>query len=94
MVLDLLIEAWPFVIVDDFDMPAGLVIVLDFVVVVVAGACVVWVDIFDVLLLIFEVEVAAGAVVGVAVWAWAAPPNKLRETRKPIMRFIKKKNEG
>jgi hypothetical protein len=74
MVLDLLIVAWLFVAVDYLLMPAGLVLVLDVVVVRVAGAC--------------AVAVVAGAAAGV--WARAAAlPNRLMETRKPRMRFIK-----
>jgi hypothetical protein len=90
MVLDLLIVPVPLVIVDDFDIPAGLVIVLDFVVTFVPG-WVVLVVIFDELLLIVP---AAG---GVATGVWAEttePPSRLKETRKPRMRFIKLRIEG
>ncbi len=64
MVLDLLMVAWFFDMVEDLLMPAGLVEVLVRVVVVVAGVCdVLVVVIFDELVLIV-------LVVGV-VWAWA-----------------------
>lgn len=73
------------VIVLDLLIPAGLVIVLDLVVVRVAGAVVVILVVFDELLLIVPVA-------GIGVWAWtAAPPSRLRETRKPMIRFMIKK---
>jgi hypothetical protein len=93
VVLDLLIVPELLVIVLDFDMPAGLVIVVDLVVIFVAGACeVVILVVFDELaLMVLVVPVVAGAVV----WARAAePPSRLRETRKPRMRFIRMKSEG
>jgi hypothetical protein len=82
MVLDLLIVAWLLVAVDDLVMPAGLVVVVDLVVVLAAGA---WdVVTFDELVLVLEVAVTVG------VWAKATePPNRLKETRKLRMRFIK-----
>ena len=82
MVLDLLIVAWLFDVVADLLMPAGLVMVLDLVVVVVVGACDIFVVvIFDELLLIVPV---AGAV-----WAWAErPPATSRAVRKPKKRFM------
>ncbi|GAB3873322.1 hypothetical protein GCM10028824_24810 [Hymenobacter segetis] len=84
IVLDLLVVAAPLVMVLDLVMPAGLVIVDDFTVVFVAGACMVLVVIvFDELVLIWV------PAAGVAVWAWATePPRMLRETRNPRMRFM------
>lgn len=90
MVLDLTVVPALLVIVLDLLMPAGLVIVLDLTVVRVAGvwAVVVILVVFDELLLIVPVA-------GTEVWAWAAaPPSKLRETRKPIIRFMMKKVKG
>ena len=86
IVLDFVIVPALLVIVLDLLIPAGLVIVLDLVVVRVAGvwAVVVILVVFDELLLIVPVA-------GVAVWAWAAPPSRLSERRKPIMRFMKRK---
>ena len=87
MVLDLFIVPALLLVVLDLLMPAGLVIVLDLVVVRVAGvwAVVVILVVFDELLLIVPVA-------GMGVWAWtAAPPSRLRETRKPIIRFMIKK---
>jgi hypothetical protein len=89
MVLDLVIVPVPLVMVDDFDMPAGLVIVLDFVVTFVPGWVVLVVMVFDELLI---VPVAGGVAAGV--WAETAEPSRLRETRKPRKRFIKVKVEG
>ena len=87
MVLDLLIVPEPLVMVLDLLMPAGLLIVLDFTVVRVAGVWTWWVVVFDELVLIRVVEAAgAGAVAGV--WARATPLSKLRETRNPKMRFM------
>ncbi|GAB3725525.1 hypothetical protein GCM10027594_07020 [Hymenobacter agri] len=83
----MVIEPELLVMVLDFDMPAGLVIVDDLVVTFVAGACeVVILVVFDELaLIVLVVPVLAGAVV----WARAAePPSRLRETRRPRMRFI------
>jgi len=60
----LLIVAEPLVEVDDLVIPAGPLIVLDFVVVVVVGAWAVRVVVFDELLLILVV-VAAGVAAGV-----------------------------
>ncbi|GAB3584728.1 hypothetical protein GCM10027345_32130 [Hymenobacter daeguensis] len=78
MVLDLLIVPALLVVVDDFDMPAGFCMVLDFVVTFVPGWVVLVVVVFDELLI-----VAAGA------WAWETVlPSRLRERRKPKMRFI------
>jgi hypothetical protein len=81
MVLDLLIVAWFFDIVEDLLRPAGLVEVVVRVV-VVAGTCeVLVVVIFDELLLIV---LAAGAV-----WAWAArPPVTNNAARNPKKRFM------
>ena len=89
MVLDLTVVPALLVIVLDLLMPAGLVIVLDLTVVRVAGIwAVVILVVFDELLLIVPVA-------GTGVWAWAAaPPSKLRETRKPIIRFMMKKVKG
>jgi len=87
IVLDLVIVPAPLVVVLDLLMPAGFCIVLDLVVVRVAGvwAVVVILVVFDELLLIVPVA-------GMGVWAWAAaPPSRLSETRKPIMRFMMKK---
>lgn len=100
IVLDLLIDPELLVMVDDLDMPAGLVIVLDFIVTFVAGA---WVEvrvvIFEELVLILVVAgggvvvVVAGVVAGV--WAWAnVLTSRLSERRKPTMRFIKKNMKG
>lgn len=90
IVLDLLIVPALLVVVLDLLMPAGFCIVLDLVVVRVAGVwavVVIWV-VFDELLLIVPVA-------GMGVWAWvAAPPSRLSETRKPIMRFMVKKVRG
>jgi len=88
MVLDLLIVPALLVVVLDFDMPAGFCIVVDFVVTFVPGWVVLVVVIFVELLL----DVAGGAACeGMAVWATAAvPPSKLRETRKPRIRFMLK----
>jgi hypothetical protein len=84
IVLDLLIVPELLLMVDDFDIPAGLVIVLDFVVTFVPGWVVLVVVVFELLLI---VPVAAGVVAGV--WAWATEaPSRLRERRKPKMRFI------
>lgn len=92
IVLDLLVAPALWVVVLDLLIPAGLVIVLDLVVVRVAGvwAVVVILVVLDELVLIVP---AAPVVVdiGVVVWAWATPPNRLKETRKPRMRFIMKK---
>ena len=75
-------------IVDDLLMPAGFVMVLDFVVVRVAGACEALVVIFDELLLIRVFVEAEGIAAGA--WARAAvPPSRLRERRKPKIRFMK-----
>jgi hypothetical protein len=89
MVLDLLIEPELLVIVLDLVMPAGFCVVLDFTVVFAPGWVVLMVVIFVELLL----DVAGGAACdGTAVWARAAvPPNKLRERRKPRMRFMLRK---
>lgn len=85
MVLDFVIVPALFVIVLDLLMPAGLVIVLDLTVVRVAG---VWAVV--VILVVFDELVLIVPVAGMGVWAWAAaPPSKLRETRKPRMRFMK-----
>ncbi|GAB2848992.1 hypothetical protein GCM10027044_05140 [Hymenobacter ruber] len=82
IVLDLLIVPEPLVMVVDLVMPAGLLIVDDFTVVLVAGACMVLV------VVIFD-ELLIWVVAGVAVWAWATePPSMLRETRNPRMRFM------
>ena len=101
MVLDLLVVAPLLVVVDDLVMPAGFCMVLDLVVVVrVAGACAVEVrvDILVELELILLVEAGGVAWVGtVAAGVWAKeaePPNRLREKRKPRMRFIRSGNEG
>ena len=96
IVLDLLMVAPLFVVVADLLMPAGLVMVLDLVVVLVAGVCaVVLVDTFEELVLILVVEVAG--MVAAGVWARAAvPPSRLKESRKPRMRFMRRngnKNE-
>ncbi len=97
IVLDLAIVPEPLVIVLDFDIPAGLVIVLDLVVTFVAGACevVIFVVFEELLLIVLMVPLPAAGVAGAVVWAWVAPPSRLRETRNPRMRFITKKmNEG
>lgn len=79
MVLDLLVVPVLLVAVLDLVMPAGFCIVLDFTVVLVPG-WVVLVVMVDELLLVW---VEAG------VWAKAAePPNRLRDTRKPRIRFM------
>ena len=89
IVLDLLIVPELLLMVDDFDIPAGLVIVLDFVVTFVPGWVVLVVVVFEALLLI--VPVAAGVAAGV--WALATEaPSRLRERRKPKMRFINIRN--
>ena len=92
IVLDLVIVPEPLVIVLDFDIPAGLVIVLDLVVTFVAGACevVIFVVFDELLLIVLMVPLPAAGVAGVVVWAWVAPPSRLRETRNPRMRFITK----
>jgi hypothetical protein len=81
MVLDLLMVAWFFDIVEDLLMPAGLVAVVVRVV-VVAGTWAVWVVvIFDEWLLIVLV---AGVV-----WAWAARlPVTNKAARNPKKRFM------
>lgn len=83
MVLDLVMVAWFFDIVEDLLMPAGLVEAVVRVVVVVAGACdVLVVVIFDELLLIV---LAAGVV-----WAWAErPPATNSAVNKPKKRFMR-----
>ena len=92
ILLDLLMVAVPLVVVLDLVMPAGLVMVLDFTVVFVAGTWAVRVVIFDELVLILVVA-AAGIAAGV--WAWAtALPSRLSETRKPTMRFIYREIKG
>ena len=90
IVLDLVVVPALLVVVPDLLMPAGLVIVLDLVVVRVAGvwAVVVILVVFDELLLIVPVA-------GMGVWAWAAaPPSKLSDKRKPMMRFMIKSEVG
>ena len=89
MVLDLVIVPALFVVLLDLLMPAGLVIVLDLVVVRVAG---VWAVV--VILVVFDELVLIVPVAGVAVWAWAAAPSRLSETRKPRMRFMLKRMSG
>jgi len=93
MVLDLVIVPALLVVVLDLVMPAGLVIVLDLVVTFVAGACevVIFVVFDELLLIVLMVPLPAAGVAGVVVWAWVAPPSRLRETRNPRMRFITKK---
>ena len=63
--------------------PAGVVIVLDLVVVPAL------------LVIVLDLLIPAGLLIvpvaGTAVWAWAAPPSRLSEMRKPMMRFIKRK---
>ena len=82
IVLDLVMVPEPLVVVLDLLMPAGLVMVLDLVVTFVPGVWVERVVVFDEVLLMVLVA-------GVAVWACTAElPSRLRETRKPRMRFI------
>lgn len=83
IVLDLFTVPEPLVMVLDLVMPAGLLIVEDFTIVLVAGACMVLV------VVIFDELVFIWVVAGVAVWAWAAaPPSIPREMRNPRMRFM------
>ena len=82
IVLDLVMVPEPLVVVLDLLMPAGLVMVLDLVVTLVPGVWVERVVVFDEVLLMVLVA-------GVAVWACTTElPSRLRETRKPRMRFI------
>jgi hypothetical protein len=87
IVLDLLMVAWFFDVVEDLLMPAGLVEVVVRVVVVLGTWAVLVVVIFDELLLI---------VVG-AVWAWAARPlvtsNAARNPKKRFMVWEEKMGE-
>lgn len=70
--------------------PMGLVVVLDLVVVRAAG---VWAVV--VILVVFVELVLTVPVTGAGVWACTAlPPSKLREMRKPMMRFIVKRVKG
>ena len=81
MVLDLLMVAWFFDMVDVLLRPAGLVEVVVRVV-VVAGACITLVVV--ILLELLLVVLAAGVV-----WAWATrPPVMSRAERRPKKRFM------
>ena len=89
IVLDFFIVAPPFVMVDDLVIPAGLLIVLDFVVTRAPGWVILLVVIFDELVLI--VAAGAGVAGGVVAGVWARAtelPRRLKETRKPKIRFI------
>ena len=87
MVLDLLIVAWFFDIVDVLLKPAGLVEVVVRVV-VVAGACDILVVV--ILLVLLLMVLAAGVV-----WAWATrPPVTSKAERRPKKRFIGMEKNG